>query len=380
MRYSREQKSDIAMRYQKGESVADICTETGLARSTIYSWLKPYHTTVTKAGTSITLQEFTFLKRRVEKLESIIKVLKSVNCTSSSPLQDRLKALEPLYGQFSTRTLCDALEVSRGTFYNHIFRNKKTNKSYQIRRAQLSEQIRQVYEENNQIYGAKKIKAVLAERGIVTSDKMVSELMQEMNISSISSGAKRNYLKFNAGKKKDKLKMDFSVSTPNQVWVSDVTIFKLSSKAYYICAILDLYSRKVISYKISQKQSAQLITSTFRLAYAERRPQRGLFFHSDRGSQYTSYAFQKLLKRCCVEQSFSPTGSPYHNAVMESFFSSLKREELYRRNYHSVIEFKDCVQKYIQFYNTERPHSTLRYKTPDAHESLYYSLQEGKTS
>ena len=325
----------------------------------------------------VTPQEFFYLKKRVEKLESIIQVLKSVDCTVSAPLQDKLKALAALYGQFSVHTLCDAFEVSR-TFYNHILRNKKENKSYQFRRTELSEQIRQVYEESDQIYGAKKISAVLKSRGVAVSDKMVAELMQEMNPTSIRTEAKRLYMQFHAQKETDRLKMQFSSSAPNQIWVSDVTYFTYNKKMYYICAILDLYSRKVISYKISQKHSIQLITATFRAAYEERRPAEGLIFHSDRGTQYTAFAFQKLLQTLHVEQSFSPSGKPCHNAVMESFFASLKREELYRKHYHSAGEFKECVWKYMDFYNMERPHSTLGYRAPNTYEALYYDRPAAK--
>ena len=380
MKYSHEKKCQVIMRYQNGESVSDICTETGIARSTFYSWLKPHQTTVTEASGVVTPKEFVSLKQRVERLEKIIKVLRAASCTASSPLQEKLKALEALYGQFSVHVLCEALEVPRGTFYNHIFRNKKENNSHQFRRNQLSEQIKQIYEESKQIYGAKKIKVVLAERGTAASEKMVAELMQEMNLFSIRIDAKRTYTRFNAEKKKDSLKMNFSAKAPNQVWVSDTTYFKLNGKMHYICAILDLYSRKVIAYKISQKHSTQLITSTFRLAYADRRKDFGLIFHSDRGKQYTSFSFQKLLKSCQIEQSFSPTGKPCHNAVMESFFASIKKEELYRRNYHSIDEFKECVEKYIHFYNTERPHATLDYKTPNAYESIYFSRQKQKAN
>lgn len=132
--------------------------------------------------------------------------------------------------------LCDALEVPRGTFYNHILRNKKENKSYQLRRTELSEQIRQIYDESDQIYGAKKISAVLKSRGVATSDKMVSELMQEMNLTSIRTGAKRLYMRFHAQKKNDRLGKQFSASAPNQIWVSDVTYFAYNKKMYYICA------------------------------------------------------------------------------------------------------------------------------------------------
>lgn len=157
------------------------------------------------------------------------------------------------------------------------------------------------------------------------------------------------YLQLRSAKKPDRLRTDFSAKAPNQIWVSDVTYFRIDSKMYYICAILDLYSRKVIAHKISQKQSAQLITTTFRLAYVERKPQASLIFHSDRGTQYTSFTVQKLLKTLQVEQFFSPSGKPCHNAVIESFFASLKRKELYRLNYHSVDEFKECVGKYMDF-------------------------------
>ena len=378
MTYTAEEKRQFVLRYQNGESVSDICTETGIARSTFYTWLKPFQSKQTDAGVIVSPQEFIYLKRRVEKLEDIVKVLKAATCTVSAPLQDKLKALEALYGQYSVRTLCEALEVPRGTFYNHVLRNKKEKKSYQFRRVELSEQIRQIYDESNQIYGAKKIKAVLAQRGVVTSDKMVAELMQEMNIASIRSGAKKTYLLLRNSKKHDKLQTDFSTKTPNQIWVSDVTYFRVGSKMYYICAILNLYSRKVIAYKISQKHSAQLISSTFRTAYTEREPPKGLIFHSDQGTQYTSFSFQKLLKTLHVEQSFSPSGKPCHNAVMESFFASLKREELYRHVFHSVQEFKERVGKYISFYNTERPHSTLGYQTPEAYETIYFGRRAEK--
>lgn len=362
----------LVTRYYNGEAATDICKEAGISRSAFYTWLKPYQSTVTEAGHTVNAAEFVKMKKKLEKLEQKLEVLQSVNCTVSSPLQKRLYALEALHGQYSIHILCEALQVDRGTFYNHLLRNKKDKSSYQFRRTELSEQIRQVYDGSNQIYGAKKIKAVLAGRGIAVSDKMVAELMNEMNISSIRTSAKKNYIRFQTDKKKDSLKMNFTVDAPNQVWVSDVTYFKLDGKFHFICAIIDLYSRKVIAHKISKKHSAQLITATFKLAYEERKPAAKLIFHSDRGTQYTSHTFQKLLIACQTEQSFSPSGRPHHNAVMESFFASMKKEELYRANYHSYAEFKHRVDGYINFHNNERPHATLAYKTPNAHEALFY--------
>jgi len=344
MKYTIEQKQELIKRYHAGETATALCVQTGIPRSTFYSWLKPRNPGRAESVNVVSVAEFTRLKNRTNRLEQTIEILKTVSCTATSTTQEKLTELEKLHGKYSVHIICEALDVPRGTFYNHILRNKRENKSYQFRRTQLSEQIMEVYNESNQIFGARKIKAVLAERGIVTSDRMVSELMGEMNIGSIRSNSKGIHNRFDFEKKKDCLKKNFNVKAPNTVWVSDATYFRLRGKTYYICAILDLYSRKAIAYKVSTKHSSQLITATFKNAYESRKPSGGLIFHSDRGTQYTSHSFQKLLKSCDVTQSFSPSGSPQHNAVMESFFSSLKREELYRTNYHSVQEMKDCIE------------------------------------
>lgn len=324
--YDEAIKYELVKRYQNGESVTDICLQADVPKSTFYSWLKPYTATYTKTGQIVSAAESAKMKTRIKKMEQIIEVLKKVNCTVSSPLKERLDELTLLHGEYSVHALCEALEVPRGTFYNHVFRNKRENNTCRIRRDLLSEKIKQIFEESNQIYGAKKIKAILTGRGEVVSDEMVSRLMKEMNLSSVRPDANKNYIRLNHKKNKDSLQKHFSTTAPNSVWVSDVTLFNIESKAYYICVILDLYSRKVIAHKISRKNSTQLISGTFRLAYADRRPELGLTFHSDRGTQYTSHSFQSLLKKCNINQSFSPSGKPCHNAVMESFFSSMKRK------------------------------------------------------
>lgn len=376
MKYCQEVKVELVNRYQSGELIADICLETGVARSTFYTWLEPYKTMYAQSGAEVTPSGFNKMKKHVDKLEQMIRVLQTVNCTVSSPLKEKLAELELLQGQYSVHVLCDALCVSRGTFYNHIYRNKRNNSIHQIRRDQLSERIKVIYDNSNQIYGAKKVREVLATQGEFTSEKLVAQLMNEMNLHSIRTGAKKMYEQFRKEGRTDSLKMNFSTSHPNQVWVSDVTYFLLNKKKYYICTILDLFSRKVLACKISTKHSTQLITSTFKAAYTNRNPKEGLIFHSDQGAQYTSHRFQTLLKNLHIVQSFSPTGKPHHNAVMESFFSSMKREELYRTNYHSENEFRKSVDRYVLMYNNERPHTTLRFKTPTAYESLHYQKSE----
>lgn len=371
MRLRTEEKRTLVSRYHAGESVAEICADTGVARSTFYSWVKPYSVSTTNSEYTVSQQELHKMKQKIQKLEQKVEILQTVNCTASAPLQERLQELTKLYGQYSVHALCEALCVSRGTFYNHIFRRKEVT-AYDKRRAKMKEHIKTAFDESQQRFGANKIAAVLSAQGISTSPKYVRDLMQEMNLQSITRYSKRDYQKEKRlAKKQNLLQRQFKADEPNRVWVSDVTCFKINNKYLYVCAILDLFSRKVVAYRVSPKNSTYLITSTFRQAYQSRNAPQSLMFHSDQGAQYTSKAFHKLLRMNKVVQSFSAPGQPHDNAVMESFFSYMKREEIYRTQYKSEQQFAKSVDNYIKFYNTQRPHSTLNYKTPDQFEAIY---------
>lgn len=287
-------------------------------------------------------------------------------------MKEKLSELELLYGQYDVHTLCEALEVSRGTFYNHILRNKRSDAWFEKRREEYRVLIRDVFNEYRQVLGAEKIRTILIQRGHKVSTRFVADIMREMGLTCVRSTAKQEYLKLREPeKKKNVLQQQFSASKPNEIWISDVTCFKLNNRYYYVCVILDLFSRKIISYKISKKNSTQLITSTFKGAWTQRNPEPGLLFHSDRGAQYTSHCFQQLLHEHRVVQSFSNSGKPHDNAVAESFFASFKKEELYRRDYASEPEFKRGIDSYIEFYNTRRPHRTLKNRTPCQMEEDY---------
>ena len=310
-------------------------------------------------------QEYVLLQRKVEKLQNIITILKSVDCLVSAPLKERLHALEPFYGKYEVHTICEALDVDRGTFYNHMLRSKRGNAWFDKRHQEYCQLIRDVFDEYRQVLGAEKIRTILVQRGYQVSAEYVSRLMREMGLSSVRTTAKQEYLKLREPeRKKNILRQQFNAQRPNQRWVSDVTCFKLGDHYFYICVIIDLFSRKVIAHKISKRNSTQLITAAFKMAYEERHPSSALIFHSDRGAQYTSHRFQQLLHKYTTKQSFSQPGKPHDNAVAESFFASLKKEELYRKDHPSDRAFQASVASYIEFYNTKRPHRTLKNLTP----------------
>ena len=169
------------------------------------------------------------------------------------------------------------------------------------------------------------------------------------------------------------LQQEFNQKAPNTVWVSDFTYIKAGGKWYYLCIVIDLFSRKVISWHISSKPDVELTLTAFRKAYESRKCPYGLMFHSDRGVQYTASAFRQLLDSLNVVQSFSKKGYPFDNACCESFFKYLKKEETNRRNFRTYKQLYQSVFSYIEgFYNTRRPHGSLGYLTPDEKEALYW--------
>ena len=370
MHYTEEIRSQIITRYKNKESVINLSKETCIPRSTIYRWINDY-TAKTSIPPNVKNKEIKELERKVEKLQTMLAIIHELGISVNAPLKEKLNAMAPLYGKYNVHWLCEAMRVDRGTFYNHIFRNKKDNTWYAKRREILREEILKIYEENRQIFGAGKITAILKQKGYRTSEETVAFLMHDMGLQSIRHRAKAIYEK--EVKAKNKVNQQFQTTRPNEVWVSDVTYFRTPYNSYYICVILDLYSRKVIAHRIALNNSTQLVKNAFKDAYETRQPKGTLIFHSDRGSNYRSKTFCNYMKALNVTQSFSRAYTPYDNSVVESFFSSLKREELYRTKYRSDKEFKKAVDDYMVFYNSQRPHSNNNYRTPDAKEAEYYS-------
>ena len=256
MQLTYDQKKAIVACYESGISIHQLCIEYNIPRSTLYRWCKSYKTDIPCNGTNFTVKEINQMQNRIVKPNNIIKILKSVNCTVSVPLREHLFALESLYGQYDVHTLCEALNVDRGTFYNHIRRNKRENAWFAKRREEYCHIVQEVFDEYHQILGPEKLRAVLVERGHQVSTKFIASIMRETGLCSIRTNSKADYIRLKDSEfPKNHICQSFKVKSPNQVWVSDVTCFKVKDKYFYICVILDLFSRKVIAYGISKKNS-----------------------------------------------------------------------------------------------------------------------------
>lgn len=347
-----------------------IAKELGIPRSTVYFYIQR---NTGYDSLDFTKRNFRFLINRSKHLESVVSVLQESRCSANDPLKLKLKELERLSdGEYNVHVLCEALKVPRGTYYNHMLRGKGDDVWYKRRRVELKEAIAQVFNESQQRYGAPKITAVLRDRGIRTTPELVKELMIEMGLSCVRQEAKALYKKTQIHNH-NLVQRRFNPKAPNEIWVSDVTTLKINDHYYYVCVVLDLFSRRIIGYSIGYRNSTALIKKAFLSAYNDRRPKEELIFHSDRGSNYRSKAFGICLDNHNVVQSYSKPHTPTDNAVAEAFFKTLKQEELYRRVYRSEREFKKSIVEYMRFYNEDRPHKTLHYKTPVQFEAEYYN-------
>lgn len=370
-KYDEKIKRAIIGRFSKGETVLQISKATGISRPAIYSWVKEGEN---KSEHKINMSDYKKLQAHCEKLERMITILKTCGCSVYDPLHKKYEAISKLSGKYSISTLCNALDVPKGSYYNHILRNKNENTLNAARREELTKLIGHIYFESREIYGPAKVEAVLRNRGYKTSKRTVASIMKENGWFSIRTNAKKIYKKLKQNKK-NILNREFNPSRPNEVWVSDVTEFEIDNVMYYICTVMDLYSRKILSCKISMRNTKQLTSATFKEAYSIRQPKEKMLFHNDRGGNYVAKSFVMYLNKLGVVHSFSDKGVPYDNSVEEAFFKNLKYEEIYRTNYHSEKEFKRCVYDYIYFYNNERLHATLNYMTPEQKEKEYFQSQ-----
>jgi len=162
----------------------------------------------------------------------------------------------------------------------------------------------------------------------------------------------------------NRLNQNFDVTAPNQVWVSDITYIKTDEGWLYLAAIEDLFSRKIVGWALQPYLTTDLILQALKMACWRRRPPQEVIFHSDRGSQYASHKFQKVMNLYGFLPSMSRKGNCYDNAVMESFLHSLKIEEVYDCRYFTREQATKAIADYITFYNQLRLHSYLGYCSP----------------
>lgn len=268
--------------------------------------------------------------------------------------------------------MCTVLGVARSTYYKYF---DKTKSARELENEELKSAIIKIYKENKGIYGAPRIHHILNIEGFNVSLKRVQRRMSELGLYSITvKKYKTHSSKKVADDLENVLKRDFTTTSINEKWVGDITyIHTIRDGWCYLASVLDLHSKKIIGYAFGKRMTNDLVLKALKNAYQNQKPNKNkqLIFHTDLGSQYTTNDLKELCREFNIIQSFSKKGCPYDNACIESFHSSIKKEEIYRNTYRTVEEANIAIFKYIEsWYNRKRLHSSINYMTPDQCELL----------
>ena len=264
--------------------------------------------------------------------------------------------------------MCETLGVSPQGFYSWRSRPKSDQ---QQRRDALLVEIRAVHAEVKQRYGSPRIHAELQAKGVPCCVNTVAKLMRDNDIRSKAARKFRNSTDSNhpLPVADNLLSREFAAHGPNERWVADISYIPTREGWLYLAVVEDLYSRMVVGWAMSDTMTSRLVVDALEMAVARRLPQEGLLAHSDRGSQYASEHYQRLLARHGIDCSMSGVGQCWDNAPMESFFASLKKELVHHEDYQSRAQAKASIFEYIEtFYNPKRRHSSLGYLSPAEYE------------
>jgi putative transposase len=267
------------------------------------------------------------------------------------------------------KLMCRVLQVSRSGYYAWL---KRAASKRQGEEQLLRVQVRTVFVESKGRYGSPRVHAELRQRGIQAGRHRVARLMRQEQL---QARRRRRFTRTTDSRHdhpiaRNLLERRFEVMAPNQAWASDITYIPTEQGWLFLAVVMDLCSRRIVGWSMSRRIDTALALAALRMALEDRRPAAGLLHHSDRGVQYAAGEYQALLAQHRVVPSMSRTGDCWDNAVVESFFSSLKTELMAKGSFKSTDEAQARLFEYLEvFYNRRRLHSTLGYRSPEVYEA-----------
>src|SRR6195256_4327761 len=261
--------------------------------------------------------------------------------------------------------MCQLACVSRAGFYRSLQEQEPVEEDMEVRST-----IQTIFAEHKRRYGYRRVSAELRRRGLLVNHKRVARLMREDNLLAVQ--PKSFVVTTDSDHELEvylNLASRMKLTGVNQLWVADITYIRLHREFVYLAVILDAYSRKVVGWELAGTLVARLPIAALEKAIAERKPPPGLVHHSDRGVQYASGDYVRILAKHQVIPSMSRPANPYDNASCESFLKTLKREEIYASSYEDLEHLRGNIQEFIeQYYNRCRLHSALGYRPPEEFE------------
>jgi putative transposase len=283
----------------------------------------------------------------------------------------RFQFIEAHRGEFDVQIMCDVLDVSRSGYY--AWRTRPASQR-EMADAEFTKEIERLFDESRQTYGYESIWRILQDEGIACGKHRVRRLMRQAGLVAQQPKRYKHTTKANPDHEPapNLLDGDFEADRPDAKWCADITYIPTAEGWLYLAVVLDLFSRRIVGWAMDKRMTQQLVKAALQMALQQRQPTGPLIHHSDRGCQYTSNAFQSLLLDNNITPSMSGRGNCYDNAVVESFFGTLKTELVNHVAYQSREEAKTDIFIYIEgFYNRCRRHTALDYLSPEAFEATH---------
>ena len=282
----------------------------------------------------------------------------------------RFQCVEDHLSAFPATRLCQVLDLSPSGYYAW---RKRPVSGREMANQELVEKIKVVHAESRETYGSPRVYQELKEQGEGCSENRVARLMRLYHIRAKQTRCYKVTTKRNKAHPvaPNVLQRNFATDGTNEKWLADITYIPTLEGWLYLAGILDLYSRRVVGWAMSDRMTSDLTISALAMALFQRQPAPGLIQHSDQGSQYTDGTYQALLAAYGIQASMNGVGTWYDNAPMESFIGTLKTELVYHSVYRTRDEARADVFEYIEvFYNRRRRHSALNHLSPEAYEQL----------
>lgn len=269
--------------------------------------------------------------------------------------------------------MCKVLGVSKSGYYLYLNRQGRDQSEREKWNKHIDERIKFHFHDNFGSYGAPRIHRKLIKENIIVSEKKISNRMRELGLRAtpLPKFCQTTDSDHNQKVYGNELQRNFRPDAPNRVWATDITYIHTGEGFIYFNPVLDLFSRRVISYAIDETMKYTMPLRALKKAIELRQPAEGWIHHSDRGSQYCSNGYIQELQNAKAIISMSRKATPYDNACVESFFASMKKEYLYKFAFQTKAQAIAAVKFYVEFYNRKRMHSTLDYATPMEYEKAY---------
>ncbi|WP_371316391.1 IS3 family transposase [Shewanella sp. NIFS-20-20] len=381
--YSKEFKLDaIALVREQNYSIAEAARNLELTPQLLGRWIKESenddgHAFRGNGKLTPEQEEIRKLKAQVKRLEMEREILKKGDGLLCQRNEVKYAFIAQNKKIWPVILMCHVLGVKNNNYYS--YQKRKSQVPIDTEHQEMLLWVKNIADVSDNTYGQRRIQKALNSLDYPVGRKKTAQLMKEANV--WVRYKKKYKATTNSDHKKptydNELKQDFDVERPEQAWVQNITYIWTAEGSLYLAVVIDLYSRKIVGWSMGSRMKAQLVCDALTMAIWQRKPKAGLIIHSVQGVQYASHQYRRILQLHRFVGSMSKKGCCWDNAVVESFFGSLKQERIHWRNYRTRYAAQQDVLNYItMWYNSQRMHSYLNYQSPNEFERMTKPLKE----